>query len=326
MMLNDAQVTLLFKTISTRFVDLYQKTTVWSEGLFGVSPESTDTIEVFWVEVIPQFEKWLKSQKTWNGVNARGYQAHSEPWHDSLLIDRRKTLVDQMRVLPRAVDNLARNTKKFYDRLFKTCLQRGKTGGSTWDLVSTFDPYLWYDGKAAFASDHPVNIDDSSLGVWSNLRKGSPLTTDNLDAAIEQGGTILLPNGDPMGVNFTHLIVSSGKKRTGLRLTETDMIGRLVDGLAGSASQENNITKMKTKNNYPLELVVADDLSNEPGVWYLMDRSEGREAVTCWQVQGPRPAPNNGIPMPNNAEMYFSQEAHAGMAISNPPFIQRNEP
>lgn len=287
MMLNDSQVTLLFKTLSERFVDLYQQTTTWSDGLLGVSAEATDTIEVFWVEVIPQFEKWLKSQKTWNGVNARGYQAHSEAWSDALLIDRRKTLVDQMRVLPRAVENLSRNTKKFYDRLTKVALQNGKTGGSTWDTNSLFTAYLWYDGLAAFSSVHPVNIDDSSMGVWSNLRKGSPLNTDNLDAGIEQMGTILLPNGDPMGVSPTHLIVSAGKKRTGLRLTEVDMIGRLVDGLAGSAAQENNITKMKTKNNYPLELVVADDLSNEPGVWYLADRSMGREPLTCWEVQSP---------------------------------------
>ena len=82
----------------------------------------------------------------------------------------------------------------------------------------------------------------------------------------------------------------------------------------------------KTKNNYPLELVVADDLSNEPGVWYLADKSMGREPLTCWEVQSPRPAPQNGQPVPQNAEVYFSQEAHAGVAISNPPFIQRNEP
>lgn len=326
MMLNSSQVTLLFKVLSDRFTQMYQQTTTWSDGLLSICPESTETIEVFWVEVIPQFEKWLKSQKTWNGVNVRGYQAHSEAWHDSILIDRRKTLVDNMRILPKAVEHLGRNTKKFYDRLTKTALQLGKTGGSTWDLNSLFTAYLFYDGKAAFASDHPVNVDDASLGTWSNLRKGAPLTTDNLDAGIELMGTIQLPNGDSMGVSPTHLIVSSGKKRTGLRLTETDMIGRLVDGLAGSASAENNITKMKTKNNYPLELVVADDLSNEPGVWYLADKSMGREPLTCWEVQAPRPAPQNGQPVPQNAEVYFSQEAHAGVAISNPPFIQRNEP
>ena len=326
MMLNASQVTLLFKILSDRFASMYEQTTTWSDGLLAISQEPTDTIEVFWVEVIPQFEKWLKSQKTWNGVNVRGYQAHSEAWDDSLLLDRRKTLTDNMRILPKAVSQLGRNTKKFYDRLVKTALQNGKTGGSTWDTNSLFSPYLWYDGLAAFSAVHPVNVDDAALGVWSNLRVGSPLTTDNLDAAIEQMGTIQLPNTDSMGVSPTHLLVSSGKKRTGLRLTEVDMIGRLVDGLAGSASAENNITKIKTKNNYPLELVVADDLSNQPGVWYLADKSMGREPLTCWELQSPRPAPNNGMPRPENAELYFGQEAHAGIAISNPPFIQRNEP
>lgn len=315
-MLNTGTLQLLFATLRTRFMDAYNETQTWSDQIVTSETSLTEKEEISWVEVLPQMEKWLQT-KTLHGTNVRGFTAFNEPWTTAVGIDRRKTLVDLNKVLPQQIDQMGRNVKKYRDNNVKRVLQNGKT------LGATFDGYKWYDGRSPFATNHPVNIGKPQLNTWSNLFTGRPLDANNLEFGIQQMAGYLTPNGvDAWGIMPNILLVPGTMGQIGKRLTGNDLLGRIFEKIAPAgfaAASESNPFQGE------LKLVVADDLSNEPNVWYLLDTRRGKKPVSHLEVQAPTEAPNNGIMMPGTHEVVYSYEAHGSFFIGQCQAIARFE-
>jgi len=313
-MLNTGQLALLFATLRTRYMEAYTAAPTWSQGLVTTTPSATEVEEITWVEVLAQMEKWLQT-KTIQGTTVRGFRATNEPWQTAVGIDRRKTLVDLNKILPQQVEMMGWNVKKYLDNGVKRVLQNGKTSGAT------FDGYTWYDGKPAFSTTHPVNKDKPALNTWSNLFTGRPLDAANLEFGIAQMAGYLTPNGkDAYGIMPNILLVPGSLGPTGKRLTGNDLLGRIFEkvGAFAAASESNPFMG-------ELKLVIADDLANEPGVWYLLDTRRGKKPIEHLEVQAPTEAPNNGIMMPHTHEVVFSYEAHGSFFIGQAQAIARFE-
>lgn len=315
-MLNTGQLQLLFATLRTRWMEAYQTAPTWSDSIVTTESSDTENYEVSWVEVLPEMEKWVAT-KTIHGTNVRGFTAKNEPWQTAIGIDRRKTLVDLHRVLPQQVEMMGRNVKKYKDNKTKVVLQNGKVSGAT------FDNYLWYDKKPAFAINRPVNIGKPALGVWQNLYTGRPLDVGNLEFGIQQMAGLLTPNGvDAWGIIPNVLLVPGTLGQVGKRLTGNDLLGRIFEKIAPAgfaAASESNPFQGE------LKLVIADDLSNEPNVWYLLDTRFMKKPISHFQVQAPTEAPNNGIMMPGTHEVVYSYEANGSFFIGQCQAIARFE-
>src|SRR5690606_6115602 len=97
------------------------------------------------------------------------------------------------------------------------------------------NPVCW-DGEKFFDTDHPVNVFDSSAGVFINERTGAGtnLSITNLGKAKQYLREIKAPNGKPMGLRMTHLMVPAALEETARDLLERDLIIEAV-GDAGAA-------------------------------------------------------------------------------------------
>jgi phage major head subunit gpT-like protein len=135
------------------------------------------------------------------------------------------------------------------------------------------NPASW-TGQTFFHAAHPQNIFDTSAGTFSNLRTGATLLNDdNLGKAKEYFRKIKAPNGKPMGLRMTHLMVPPALEQTAKKLLEQDLI---VQTVGTSFAAVNNLHKGTVK------LVVADELTDD-AKWYAL--ALNKPGMSPWIVQ-----------------------------------------
>lgn len=143
-------------------------------------------------------------------------------------------------------------------------------------------------GIPLFSSSHQVNIFDSSKGTFKNVLVGgtsggdfdqsTPAFDQSLFSAVLTHGRteILGANGQPMGVNYTDVIVHPAWEQRAKDFLESDLLrAAFLEG--GVGTQKN--TQLTSNNRYKglFNLVVADELAQVNGVdedlVYFVDRN-----------------------------------------------------
>lgn len=136
------------------------------------------------------------------------------------------------------------------------------------------NPTTW-DGVTFFNDAHPVNIFDVGLGTYDNdfTGAGTDLTEANVDLAMERFRKLKAPNGKPMGLRMSHVLIPPALEGEAKRLFKDDMLIRSVGNSFGSIV-----------NPYKglVQVVVADELTNDIK-WYPM--ALGRPGMRPWVVQ-----------------------------------------
>lgn len=130
-------------------------------------------------------------------------------------------------------------------------IKEGKTKGS-------------YDGKPFFATDHPVNPFDSLAGTYSNLFTNKPLNAQNLAAVVAEIAKIRLPSGDPRYLRPSILVVDPSNMLIANTITGAEIITDPTNATGGAPA--TNVIKQSYGFAQP---IVADELADEPGVWYV---------------------------------------------------------
>jgi hypothetical protein len=139
-------------------------------------------------------------------------------------------------------------------------------------------------GIALFSTSHQVNIFDSSKGTFKNTLAGggADFSGNSFDqammrAVLKHGRTqIKGANGQPMGINYTDVIVHPDWEQDAKDFLESDLV-RAVFLEGGTGAQKN--TQLTTNNRYKgiINLVVADELAQVSGVdpdkVYFVDRN-----------------------------------------------------
>ena len=121
-----------------------------------------------------------------------------------------------------------------------------------------------YDGKNFFATDHPVNPFDESLGTYANLFTGKPLTAANVGAGCASIVSIKHPGDAPRNLIPRVLMVEPSNQLNALTITGAEVITDPFN-TSKAASATNMI-----KSSYGLgQPIVVPELASEPGVWYL---------------------------------------------------------
>lgn len=119
-----------------------------------------------------------------------------------------------------------------------------------------------YDGQNFFSTTHPVNPYDSTLGNYSNLFTNKDLNATSLAAVMADIAKIKMPSGDPRGLRPSVLIVDPSNAVAAYTITQAEIIS---DPTGGTGTATNMV-----KRAFPFAMpIIADELADEPGVWYL---------------------------------------------------------
>lgn len=132
-----------------------------------------------------------------------------------------------------------------------------------------------FDGKAFFAADHPVNVFDTSKGTFDNDISGG-VTRAGLVAAKQYFRSVKGPNGLPLGLRMTHMVVGPGDEEEAKDLLENDMLIETVGSSFGAVQNRHKGT---------VKLVVMDEHDdganwyglalNKPGLFPWIVQTEG---------------------------------------------------
>jgi hypothetical protein len=140
----------------------------------------------------------------------------------------------------------------------------------TADFMRNGETAIGYDGKALFATDHPVNPADVSKGVFSNLITDSTLTItktktpdQNLEALKGIASLvrkIKMPNGtDPRFLRVKDIIVGPNLAPTLQEVTQAKFLARYAGG-GTSAGGSSDVSSVLTRAGFG-EVTEADEFS-----------------------------------------------------------------
>ena len=139
------------------------------------------------------------------------------------------------------------------------------------------NPTCW-DEKDFFATNHPHNVFDvAKFGAFSNniTGAGTDPTLANLAIAKKNFRKIKAPNGKPLGLRMTHVLVPGAQEEIWKDLLEQDMVIQAINGGAAFGAVGN-------RHKGTVELVVSDELTDD-SKWYPL--ALNKPGMVPWIVQ-----------------------------------------
>jgi phage major head subunit gpT-like protein len=122
---------------------------------------------------------------------------------------------------------------------------------------------------ALFAGNHPVNIFDAAFGTFDNDHTAAAIDAAMLTAAKLRFRRRKGPNGKPMGLKLTHLLVPAAREEEAKDFLESDlMVNAILDSGTNTQQTSNN------RHKGTVQLVVADELTDD-NLIYALDGSAG---------------------------------------------------
>lgn len=140
------------------------------------------------------------------------------------------------------------------------------------------NPKCW-DEQLFFSKQHPVNVFSTREGVYSNdfTGPGTHPSHGNLKLAKQRFRDIKAPNGKPLGLRMTHVMVPPSQEELWRDMLENDLlIETVIDAGGRSYGAINN------RHKGTVGLIVADELE-DPDEWYPL--ALGKPGMFPWVCQ-----------------------------------------
>ena len=132
-----------------------------------------------------------------------------------------------------------------------------------------------WDGEAFFADAHPFNVFDTSVGTFDNdfTGSGTTLTAANLKLAKQRMRQIKAPNGKPLGLRLTHILLPAALEETAKDLLEQDMV------IQASGS---TFAAVDNRHKGTVKMIISDELADD-SKWYGLGLN--KPGMVPWIVQ-----------------------------------------
>ncbi len=183
----------LFKQFNTDYQRGYtSRKSLWANYSERI-PSSTETNTYGWLAELPGFREWI-GPRIMRNIAARTYSITNKDWEDGFAVSRNKIEDDQFGIYSRSAELLGDAAARLWDDLTADALIAGNTT-------------VCCDGQFFFDTDHPVDLDDSTAGQYSNSETGKPLNPTNLAILKAQMGAYKGESGKPLEVVPDLLIV-----------------------------------------------------------------------------------------------------------------------
>lgn len=254
MLLNAANLAAMFTAYSLQYQQGYGAAEIFWRNLATLVPSSTESSTYAWMDRIPKMRKWLGPRVVQNAV-ARGPRVViNDPFELTLEVPKHKIQDDTYGVFAPLAFSMGEQAAKWPD-----------------DVVGAklLENPVCFDGKAFFATDHPINVEaGSSGGTYSNLETSFPLTLANFQTAKTRMRTFKGADGRSVGSRGNLLVVPPSLEGTARTILQSQYYPKLADGATlgnGDVAMVENVWKGTA------ELLVIDELEDNPVDWYLLD-------------------------------------------------------
>ncbi|TAL29011.1 MAG: hypothetical protein EPN98_21450 [Phenylobacterium sp.] len=311
--LTPALLQAFFVQSETRFQKAYLDHLPYWDKFAEFVPSSTETTIHNWIAQMADMEEWV-GEKTVRAIKARAYPITNKPFHHTYEVDRDKIADDQAGVYARAPEMQAEAGARWPEAVVTKQLLSGLTA-------------VGYDGQPFFDANHPVDIDDPSLGVYSNYNTGSTLTATTYATAKAQMRSFKGEAGISLQLQPTILMVGPTLEKTAKEIVQATNITIPVRNVAGTeivaAAAATNVWQGDTT------LIVNERLIDDTaGAWYMFSTNrvkplafQQREAVHRIPLVNPSD-PN----VFNMRKFVFSIEARGAGGFTLPFTAIKNVP
>lgn len=255
MQLTPAVIDAIFYSFGTQFQAAYDSQTPWADKLCTQVPSNGRENRYAWLDKLPVMREWVGERQIQNAI-ARGYSIVNKDWELTVEVDRNDILDDNLGVYTPIVASMGVQAKLWPDYRCAEVLQLGTS------LTA-------FDGQAFFSTSHPKNIDDSAAGTYSNLYAGTALTAANYNTVRSAMLSYVGRDGKTLNVRPNLLVVPPQLEQTARQILNADFIAPA----AALGMNAANVVQTNTLKG-SAELLVVPQLSNEPGVWYLLDTTK----------------------------------------------------
>jgi phage major head subunit gpT-like protein len=268
MLITPSSLDALFISFSQQFKEAYMtEPQPLLEQIGSRLPSNTRDQRYPFVQAISgAMREWLGERRVQNVV-VDGFTVTNKKWENTLDIQRTDIEDDQYGVYSSMlIPNLARHAKLLPDQQIAAAIAANAIG---------------FDGKAFFATDHPVDPSGQTSGTNSNIVATNPLTGPNLAKAQAVMMNFLGPDGLPMGSYGDTLLVPPSLKYQADLLANGTFYPAAQNGTASIFGAQTNMFAGQYK-------VVASPWLTDTGdpataVWYLLDCRSSNMRPFFWQ-------------------------------------------
>lgn len=165
---------------------------------------------------------------------------------------------DVYKVLASNFSNIVARSKKMFDRKLATVIAANG---------------LAYDGKAMFATDHPVNPNDAALGTYSNLLANTTLDEAGLIAAFDALRQVKGWDGELLNADdgeFVIVVPNERLKNAAMKLINGSFIPAVFGNNTAAAGVSNALVGRAGVEILP---ELNDKGANPTKSWYLLKLS-----------------------------------------------------
>jgi phage major head subunit gpT-like protein len=213
---NASQLQALFTSFIARYQDLYSSLPPpYIDRLANTTTTTTEITRFPWMGQLPVVREWIGDRKE-NSAALKFYDVTPKLFETTFGLDKSKIDDDQYgffssQILPQ----MAMAARKWPDYRLVDEIQANRT---------------WADGKAFFAVDHPIHVDDSSIkgfdgnNYFKNEYTSLPLTLDNYAFVRQDMMARVGENGKSLGIMPNLLVYESSNEQTALHILKSSMI------------------------------------------------------------------------------------------------------
>lgn len=266
-----------------------------------------------WEDRPPKMVEWI-GERVAKNVSARGYSLINRDFEQTLKLKRNSVLDDQYGLLgSTTVPMMAANAAKWPDQQMVDILQNGH--------LTTKVRYQAYDGQPFFNGSHPINMDDSGAGTYSNYFTSTALNAANFNSTRATMMAYTGADGAPIGVMPNLLMVPPALEATGRQILQATFIApaAAIGMNAASVQQSNVLTGMAN-------ILVNPYLAGQDTTWYLLDTTQVVRPFLFQLRQTPQFVYRNRPDDSNvfyKKEFIFGADARAGFGYSFPYFAAK---
>lgn len=262
-----------FTEFSMRFNNLFTTTPTWWQEVAMEVPSNGESVTYSILDRIPRMRKWLVgSPRAVANAALRGYTLTNDDWELTLEVPRNKFNDAQYDQYGGLFAAMGAQAAHWPDDMIATLLQTGTAATS-----------VSYDQQPFFSTSHPVNMDSTAAGTFSNYSStGMALTAANYNAVRATMTAYLGADGKPLGVMPNLLIVPPQIEQAAKQILNTDWIapGAGFGAIAANAPSQNTLRGSA-------DLLVVPQLANAPATWYLVATMDGTRPFVFQNRQAP---------------------------------------
>jgi phage major head subunit gpT-like protein len=283
---SSAQLKALEVGFATLYMSGFRMASPIAKRLATIKTSTTLENLMMYVGTLPRMTEWV-GERTASTFSVYEHKVKNKDWQQMVPVSR---------------NDIEDDVIGKYDELFS---EMGRQSALLWDDVVAErllagESELTYDGQFYFDTDHPQDPAIASSPVQSNLFTSRPLNDDNYAYVRARMMSLKGPDGRPLGVRPSALIVSPDLEVTAKRIVQSTTTP-VVYGTNTAAANVDNV------NQGTAEVIVYPELTGTD--WYMGALNGAIKPLVVWNRKAPRFVAKN---QDTDDSVFFRKVFHYG--------------